>query len=74
MMNEYFTPVDLDAFDFDTELAEVLLGVVVLLGDVEQCLRGNATNVQAGTTERSSLFNASGLQAKLSGLDSSNVT
>jgi hypothetical protein len=58
---------------FNTPASEVVLGKVVVVGVVEQCLGGNAANVQASSSEGPTLLNARGLEAKLGGLDGSDV-
>lgn len=41
---------------------------------VEQSLGGDATNVQAGTSQSTALLNTSGLKTKLGGLDGGDIT
>lgn len=67
-------PVDLDAaLDLEPETLEVLGGVLVFVGDVEEGLRGDAAHVEAGSSQASTLFDADCLQAQLGSLDRGNV-
>jgi hypothetical protein len=51
-----------------------MLGLVQLVGSVQESLGWDASDVEAGSSESSSLLDANSFQALLSSLDSSNVT
>lgn len=53
--------VELDIADLDTALLGVVKDLVVEMGVVEERLRGDAANVQAGTAEGSALLDTRGL-------------
>lgn len=65
--------VHLDVRDLDTSVGGVGLDGVVHLRVVEQRLGGNAANVEAGSSERASLLDTTGLEAGLGSLDGGNV-
>ena len=58
----------------NTNLLEAMLGIVKLMSGVEQSLGWDATNVEAGATEGTSLFDAHRFEASLASLDGCDVT
>lgn len=50
-----------------------MLGFVQLVSGVKECFGGDASDVEAGATEGSSLLNAHSLESSLAGLDGGNV-
>lgn len=48
-------------------------GFLKLGSGIEKSLGWDTSNVEAGSSERSSSFNTDGLESELGGLDSSNV-
>lgn len=54
--------VQLDITDLNTALFCVVEDLVVEVGVIKQGFRGNAADIQASTTETSTLFNTSGLR------------
>lgn len=55
-------PVHGKSTNFNSKPFEMLVGILVLVGDVEQSLRGNTPNVEAGTTKSTSLFDTDSFQ------------
>ena len=77
-----FTPSSLKASIFgkvelrlhvDAHDAEVVARLLVQLGRVQQRLRGNAADVEAGAAERCALLDHGDLQPELAGADGANV-
>ena len=58
----------------NTVLFHDTLSFLVHQRGVKKSLGGNATNIQASTTQSTSLFNTSSLQTELSSLNSGNIT
>ena len=65
--------VELDAAELDAARFEVLVRHVVEVRVLQERLGRNAADVQASAAERLALFDADGLEAKLRGLDGSDV-
>ena len=69
-----FGPVDRGASRLDTHFSEVMVEFMVLVGDVQQSFGGDATDVEASSSERASFFDADGIESELCGLDGSDVS
>lgn len=68
------TEIEGDSVDVDAEVGEMLVGVLVFMGNVQEGLGRDATDVEAGSTEGSSLFDAGGLEAELGSFNSGDIT
>ena len=53
--------------DRDAEIAEMCLGLLELFGRMQESLRGDAADVEAGAAVRLALLDDGGLQAELRG-------
>ena len=66
--------VELGRGDDDAERAEAMRRLLEHFGSVEQRLRGNAADVEAGAAERLFLLDDGDLHAELGGADGADVT
>ena len=61
------------ATDFDAVGLKLLVGFEIMLRTVEQCFRGNAPHIQAGSAEGPALFDEGGLKTELCGADGGHI-
>jgi len=69
-----FCPVKSGTGDVDTKILEVMIEFVVLVGDVKESLGGNTSDIKAGTSQGSSLFDADSVESQLRSFDGSDVS
>lgn len=67
-------PVEVGVADLDAHLAEVVVQFVILVGDVEQGLGGDTADVEAGSSQASSLLDTDSVESQLSCFDGSDIT
>ena len=69
-----FAPVEIDSSDVDAEGLEIVVGFVVLVRYVEESFGGNAPNIETGSAEGASLFDADGVESELCSFDGCYIT
>ena len=69
-----FFPIKRHAADIDTKSFEFVVGLVIFMGDVEECFGGDASYVETGSSQGTSFLDADGVDAQLSCFDCSHVS
>lgn len=65
--------IDGDLTSVDTEILELVLSLMKFVCRVKEGLGWNAADIETGTTEGASLFNADGFESTLASLDSCDI-